>query len=83
MITYGFVPRVPPAKEEIAALHAANARLREVIEAKDADAAALRAQLEACQGQLKALGAETSDARPAAAGNADRPCVPCWRPFSR
>jgi transposase len=44
-------------------LQAANAQLREVIEAKDADAAALRAQLEACQAQLEQLRAEVEALR--------------------
>jgi transposase len=58
-----FVPDVPPVPDEVAALRAANARLREVIEAKDAEAAALRAQLEACQGQLEELRAEVEALR--------------------
>jgi transposase len=58
-----FVPDVPPVSDEVAALRAANARLREVIEAKDAEAAALRAQLEACQGQLEELRAEVEALR--------------------
>jgi transposase len=53
-----FVPGVPPAPDEVAALRAANARLREVIEANDVEAAALRAQLEACQVQLEELRAQ-------------------------
>jgi transposase len=58
------VPGVPPAcPHEAAALGAANARLREVIEAKDAEAAALRAQLEACQAQLEELRAEVETLR--------------------
>lgn len=52
------MPDVPPALDEAAALRAANARLREVIEAKDAEAAVLRAQLQACQAQLEQLHAE-------------------------
>ncbi len=63
MIIHGFVPGVRPAPDEVAALRAANARLREVIEAKDAEAAALRAQMEACQAQLEELRAEAEALR--------------------
>jgi transposase len=52
------VPDIPPAPGEVAALRAANARLQEVIEAKDAEVAVLRVQLEACQAQLEELRAE-------------------------
>ncbi len=57
------MPDVRPAPDEVAALRAANARLREVIQAKDAEAAALRAQLEACQRQLGELRAEVEALR--------------------
>ena len=57
------VPGVPPAPDEVAALRAANARLREVIEAKGAGAAALKVQLEACRGQLEELRAEAEALR--------------------
>jgi transposase len=52
------VPDVPPVPEEIAAVRAANARLREVVEAKDTENAVLRAQLDAYQVQLDELRAE-------------------------
>jgi transposase len=57
------VPEIPPAPDEVAALRAANARLREVIEAKDAEAVVLRVQLEACQAQLEELRAEVEALR--------------------
>ena len=53
--------------DEVAALRAANARLREVIEAKDTEIAALRtshqAQLDALRAQVAALPAEVADLR--------------------
>ena len=51
------MPDVPPAPDVVAALRAANARLREVIGAKDAEVVVLRAHLEACQAQLVELRA--------------------------
>jgi hypothetical protein len=36
------VPDVPPVPDEVAALRAANARLRQVVEAKDTEIASLR-----------------------------------------
>jgi hypothetical protein len=41
------MPDVPPAPDESAALHAASARLRQVIGAKDTEIAVLREQVEA------------------------------------
>ncbi len=55
--------RRPSCPHEAAALGAANARLREVIETKDAELAVLRAQLEACQAQLEELRAEVETLR--------------------
>ena len=52
------MPDVPPALDEVAALRAANARLREVIEAKDTEIGALRSVIEAFQGQMEELRAE-------------------------
>lgn len=61
------MPDVPDALGEVAALRAANARLREVIEAKDTEIAALRtshqAQLNALRAQVAALAAEVADLR--------------------
>ena len=61
------MPDVPPAPDEVAALRAANARLREVIEAKDIEIAALRtshqAQLDALRAQVAALAAEVAELR--------------------
>ncbi len=57
-----FVPDVPPEPDE-AALRAANARLREVVGAKDTENAVLRAQLEAYQAQLEELRAEVEALR--------------------
>jgi transposase len=51
------VPDVNPLPEDVAALRAANARLREVVEAKDTEVAVLRAQLEALAGEVAALRA--------------------------
>jgi len=50
------VPDVPAVPDEVAALRAATARLRQVIEAKDTEIAALRAQ-------VVALAAEVADLR--------------------
>ena len=52
------MPDIPPVPDEVTALRAANARLREVVEAKDAEVAVLRAQLEAYRSQLEELRAE-------------------------
>jgi transposase len=57
------VPDVPPAPDEVAALRAANARLREVVEAKGTEVVVLRAQLEAYQAQLEELRAEVEALR--------------------
>ncbi len=57
------MPDVPPAPDEVAALRAANARLREVIEAKDTEVGVLRAVVEAYQGQLEELRAEVEALR--------------------
>jgi hypothetical protein len=61
------VPDVPDAPDEVAALRAANARLREVVAAKDTEIAALRtsyqAQLDALRAQVAALAAEVADLR--------------------
>jgi uncharacterized protein involved in exopolysaccharide biosynthesis len=61
------VPDVPPAADEVAVLRAANARLREVIESKDIEIAAVRtayqAQLDALRAQVAALAAEVADLR--------------------
>jgi transposase len=51
------VPDVPPAQDELAVLRAANARLRRVVEAKDAEVAVLRAQVEALRAEMEALRA--------------------------
>jgi chromosome segregation ATPase len=57
------VPDVPAAPDEVAASRAANARLRQVIEAKDAEIAVLGVQLEAYQAQLEELRAEVEALR--------------------
>ena len=51
------MPDVPPVPDEIAALRAANARLREVIEAKDTEVRMLREQVEALTAQVAELRA--------------------------
>jgi len=51
-----FVPDVPSAPDEPAVLRAANARLREVVEAKDTEIAALRAAVEAGTAALARQG---------------------------
>jgi len=60
------VPDVPAAPDA-AALRAANARLRQVVEAKDTEIAALRtshqAQLNALRAQVAALAAEVAELR--------------------
>ncbi|MGI8449858.1 MAG: IS66 family transposase [Streptosporangiaceae bacterium] len=48
---------VPSAPGDVAALRAANARLRQVIEAKDTEVAVLRAQVEALAAEMEALRA--------------------------
>jgi transposase len=58
-----FVPDVPPAPDDAAALRAANARLREVVEAKDTEIGVLRAQAETHQAQLEQLRAEIAELR--------------------
>ncbi len=61
------MPDVPPVPDEVAALRAASARLRQVVEAKDTEIAALRvshqAQLDLLRAQLAALAAEVADLR--------------------
>ena len=57
------MPDVPPAPDEVAALRAANARLREVIEAKDTEVVVLRTHLEAYRAQLEELRAEVEALR--------------------
>lgn len=51
------MPDVPLAPDEAAALHAANARLRQVIGAKDSEIAVLREQVEALTAQVAELRA--------------------------
>jgi transposase len=67
------VPDVLAAPDDAAALRAANARLREVIEAKDTEIAALRvshqAQLDALRAQVTELAAEVADLRARAGQN--------------
>jgi hypothetical protein len=61
------VPGFPAGPDELAALRVANARLRQVIEAKDTEIAALRTshqgQLDALRAQVAALTAEVADLR--------------------
>ena len=57
------MPDVPPAPDELAALRAANARLREVIEAKDTEIGMLRGLVEAFQAQLEEMRAEVEALR--------------------
>ena len=61
------MPDVPPAPDAVAALRAANARLRAVVEAKDTEIAVLRsshqAQLDALRAQVTALSAEVAELR--------------------
>ena len=57
------MPDVPPAPDEVAALRAANARLRGVIEAKDTEIGALRGVVGAFGAQLEELRAEVEDLR--------------------
>ncbi len=51
-----FVPDVPSARDDAGALRAANARLREVVQAKDTEIAALRAAVEAGAAALARQG---------------------------
>jgi len=51
------VPDVPSAPDELAALRAANARLRQVIEAKDIEVGVLREQLEVLRAEVAGLRA--------------------------
>jgi transposase len=59
------VPDVPPVPDEAAALRAANARLRQVVEAKDTEIAALRtshqAQLDVLRSQVAVLTARVTE----------------------
>ncbi len=73
-----FVPDADPLPGEIAALRAANARLREVVEAKDTEVSVLRAQLEALAGEVAALRARlgqnsSNSSRPPSADGLGRP----------
>src|SRR5260221_1558722 len=59
-----FVADVPSAPDEAAVLRAANARLREVVEAKDTEIAALRAVVEAGPpAECRSCGAGLAGAR--------------------
>ena len=49
------MPDVPSGPDEAAALRAANARLRQVVEAKDVEISVLREQLEALAAQVAEL----------------------------
>ncbi len=51
------MPDVPAAPDALAALRAANARLREVIEAKDTEVSVLRAQVETLRAEVAELQA--------------------------
>jgi transposase len=51
------VPDLPPAPGELAALRGANARLRQVIEAKDTEVSVLREQLEVLRAEVAELRA--------------------------
>jgi transposase len=55
------VPDVPSAPDELAVLRAANARLREVVEAKDAMLAARDAQIAVLARQVEALSARVAE----------------------
>jgi hypothetical protein len=61
------VPDVPAAPDEAASLRAANARVRQVVDAKDTEIAALRtssqAQIDALRAQVEMLAAEGSELR--------------------
>ncbi len=61
------MPDVPSAPDKVAALRAANARLRQVVDAKDTEIAALQtshqAQLDALRAQVTVLSAEVADLR--------------------
>ncbi len=57
------MPDVPPAPDELTALRAANARLREVIEARDTEIGMLRGMVGAFQAQLEELRAEVGALR--------------------
>ncbi|MHB1596563.1 MAG: IS66 family transposase [Streptosporangiaceae bacterium] len=72
------MPDADPFTEEIAALRAANARLREIVEAKDTEVSVLRAQLEALAGEVAALRARlgqdsSNSSRPPSADGLGRP----------
>ena len=51
------VPDMPSASDEVAALRMANARLRQVIEAKDTEMLVLREQLEVLRAEVAELRA--------------------------
>jgi transposase len=74
------VPDVPSVPDEAAALRAANARLRQVVEAKDTEIAALRtshqAQLDVLRRQVTALAAEVADLRARAGKNSRNSSLP-------
>jgi len=70
------VPDVPPEPDAAAALRAANARLRAVVEAKDTEIAVLRSVQQGYQAQLEALLAEVAELRArlgATSRNSSRP----------
>jgi transposase len=63
------VPDVPSAPGEVAALRVANARLRQVIEAKDTEVLVLREQLEVLRAEVAELRARLG----ASSRNSSRP----------
>jgi transposase len=63
------VPDVPSATDEVAALRVANARLRQVIEAKDTEVLVLREQLEVLRAEVAELRARLG----ASSRNSSRP----------
>jgi transposase len=72
------VPDVPSARDEVAALRAANARLRQVIEAKDTEVLVLREQLEVLRAEVAELRARLgassrNSSRPPSADGLGRP----------
>ncbi|HUZ54781.1 MAG TPA: IS66 family transposase, partial [Streptosporangiaceae bacterium] len=74
------MPDAVPLPEEIAALRAVNARLREVVDAKDFEITALRtshqAQLDVLRGQVAALAAEVAELRARAGQNSSNSSRP-------
>jgi hypothetical protein len=55
------VPGVPSAPDEVAALRVANARLRQVIAAKDTEVLVLREQLEVLRAEVAELQGELAE----------------------